>query len=900
MMFGASLAGAQKLRIQGAASKGDTSMPKIRSWTLPLVVIVMMTTASYAQVPPGSQPPLPLSQKVWQKLKAENPEALARLGADLPPVQAPIGPHTDTPSKAAEGSPQSPFSPENAPIGAWSNLANSAGANLSNPLVLTDGTVIAHVSCSGTWKKLTPDSSGSYVNGTWSTIATMPSGHTPRFFSSAVLPDGRVIVEGGEYNTGCASAWTNKGSIYDPVANTWANVPPPAGWAQIGDSQATVLANGTYFQANCCDAGNMSALLNATTLTWTATGTGKFDAFDEEGWTLLPDGTVLTVDAYVFTGTCGTNTERYNPSTGAWTSAGNTPSVLADCSAANAEGGSSPTYEMGPQVMMYNSSVIAFGANTANVVHSALYNTVSNTWSAGPNLPATCGSGSNLQCTLADAPATILPNGNVLFAASAGKFHTPTKFYEYNPTGNSFSSAPSTADAASITSFQVNFVVLPTGQILEVSTDTSNVQIYTPSGTFAPSLQPSVSSVPTTLSPSCSYLASGTQFNGLSEGANYGDDQMSNTNYPLVRIVNNSSGHVFYARTYNHSSRSIAPGASTSTSFQVASATETGASTLFVVANGIPSAGTAITVTSGSCGGSGSTVSHDLNGDGKSDIAWRDTSGNAAIWLMNGATISQASIIGSVSTSWQIAGQRDFDGGGKSDILWRDTSGNVAIWLMNGTALSQASIVGSISNSWQISGTGDFNGDGKGDILWRDTNGNVAMWFMNGVQISQATILGSASTSWQIVGTADFNGDGKSDILWRDTSGNVAIWLMNGTTVSQAAIIGSISNSWQIVGTGDFNGDGKGDIVWSDTSGNVAIWLMNSTAISQASIIGSVSTTWQIVGTGDFNGDGKSDLLWRDTSGNVATWQMNGVAISQAAILGAISTAWTIQNNNAD
>jgi hypothetical protein len=311
--------------------------------------------------------------------------------------------------------------------------------------------------------------------------------------------------------------------------------------------------------------------------------------------------------------------------------------------------------------------------------------------------------------------------------------------------------------------------------------------------------------------------------------------------------------------------------------------------------------GAGIIMADAAVGNSGSTsATHDLNGDGKSDIAWRDTSGNAAIWLMNGATISQASIIGSVSTSWQIAGQRDFDGGGKSDILWRDTSGNVAIWLMNGTALSQASIVGSISNSWQISGTGDFNGDGKGDILWRDTNGNVAMWFMNGVQISQATILGSASTSWQIVGTADFNGDGKSDILWRDTSGNVAIWLMNGTTVSQAAIIGSISNSWQIVGTGDFNGDGKGDIVWSDTSGNVAIWLMNSTAISQASIIGSVSTTWQIVGTGDFNGDGKSDLLWRDTSGNVATWQMNGVAISQAAILGAISTAWTIQNNNAD
>src|SRR5260221_505286 len=30
---------------------------------------------------------------------------------------------------------------------------------------------------------------------------------------------------------------------------------------------------------------------------------------------------------------------------------------------------------------------------------------------------------------------------------------------------------------------------------------------------------------------------------------------------------------------------------------------------------------------------------HDLNGDGKSDIVWRDTSGNIAIWEMNGTTI---------------------------------------------------------------------------------------------------------------------------------------------------------------------------------------------------------------------------------------------------------------------
>jgi hypothetical protein len=62
-----------------------------------------------------------------------------------------------------------------------------------------------------------------------------------------------------------------------------------------------------------------TALLDATTLTWTPTGKNKFDVHDEEGWTLLPNKKVLTVDAYVFAYDAGgTNSEIYNPSSGKW------------------------------------------------------------------------------------------------------------------------------------------------------------------------------------------------------------------------------------------------------------------------------------------------------------------------------------------------------------------------------------------------------------------------------------------------------------------------------------------------------------------------------------------------------------------------------------------------------
>ncbi|PYR74951.1 MAG: hypothetical protein DMF86_16845, partial [Acidobacteria bacterium] len=150
----------------------------------------------------------------------------------------------------------------------------------------------------------------------------MPADYGPLYFASAVLADGRVIVEGGEYNF-CQAVWSNKGAIYDPIADSWKAVDPPAGWRTIGDAQATVLANGTFLLANCCT--KETALFDAKKLTWTATGAGKATVNDEEGWTLLPDGGVLTVDAYVFSYLAnGTNSEIYDPATGTWSSAGST------------------------------------------------------------------------------------------------------------------------------------------------------------------------------------------------------------------------------------------------------------------------------------------------------------------------------------------------------------------------------------------------------------------------------------------------------------------------------------------------------------------------------------------------------------------------------------------------
>src|SRR5580700_2898668 len=162
--------------------------------------------------------------------------------------------------------------------------------------LLTDGTVLVQGQSCSDWWKLTPDESGSYLNGTWTQAASLPSGYAPYATSGAVLADGRFLLVGGEYSDcGGQFTLTNQSAIYDPKANKWTMVAPPKGWYDIGDSPAVVLPNGEFLLGRKTNK-NM-AVLDPTTLKWTAVGSaGKSDFNAEEGWTLMPDGTVLTYD----------------------------------------------------------------------------------------------------------------------------------------------------------------------------------------------------------------------------------------------------------------------------------------------------------------------------------------------------------------------------------------------------------------------------------------------------------------------------------------------------------------------------------------------------------------------------------------------------------------------------
>jgi hypothetical protein len=178
-----------------------------------------------------------------------------------------------------------------------------------------------------------------------------------------------------------------------------------------------------------------------------------------------------------------------------------------------------------------------------------------------------------------DSFAVLLPNGNALVEGVSGTL------YEFdgtnlNPTLSAFGA----------------LMVLPTGQVL-----VSNgpfAQVYTPANTtFASKWAPTIKQFPATVVRGSTYQISGQQFNGMSQAASFGDELETATNYPLVRITNNATGHVFYARTHGHSTMGVATGQTkVFTNFDVPAAAETGSSSLEVVANGIASEPVTITV----------------------------------------------------------------------------------------------------------------------------------------------------------------------------------------------------------------------------------------------------------------------------------------------------------------
>jgi hypothetical protein len=427
------------------------------------------------------------------------------------------------------------------------------------------------------WWLLTPDSSGSYVGGTWSPLASGPN--APLYFVSAVLKDGRVLVAGGEYDNG-SQVDLLAAEIYDPVNNSWSPISTPDGWTHIGDAPSCVLPDGKVLIGSIDDV--RTAIYDPSTNQWTAGG-NKDDSSSEETWTLLPDETVLCVECTNFP-----RCEKYVISSNEWVSAGSTPSALPQpCPGV--------VGEIGPAVLLPDGRVFAIGASGNTALYSRPANaSLPGSWVAGPILMDVNGK----TLFAMDAPACLLPNGNVLCCGSPSppcEYPPPTAFFEFEPAYNKLELIKSPSNAGT-PCYDGRMLLLPTGQVL-FANGSNDIEVYSPEGSSNPSWKPQITSIPHIIEPKQTYTLQGRQLNGLSQAVSYGDDAQMATNYPLVCLRSITDDRIFYARSFNHSTMGVATGSVIhTTQFNIPSEVPGGTFQLFVIANGIWSDPAEVTV----------------------------------------------------------------------------------------------------------------------------------------------------------------------------------------------------------------------------------------------------------------------------------------------------------------
>ncbi len=434
-------------------------------------------------------------------------------------------------------------------------------------LLLSDGTVIAKTYTGGTdgignvWDKLKPDTTGSYINGTWTTIA--PMNDTRLYFSSQVLKDGRVFVAGGEYGTG-----GSLGETYDPITDIW--TPAQNQGLYFGDANSKILPDGTVLVGLLVGNYDQTTIFDpiANTL---VSGPTCIGGHDEASWTKLADGSILFVDIG------SSNSERYIPSLNQWVVDAVVPDSLYD----------QYDYETGAGFLLPDGRVFFLGSTGHTAFYTPSGNTTPGSWAAGPDIPSGYGT--------TDAAGAMMVDGKILLAASPtpkflSDYPSPTAYFEFNYLNNTYLQIPAPGggglDTLSEPCYYTNMLDLPDGTVLYSDQGSNQYYIYAPSGAPLVAGMPTIGNI--TQITCDTFRITGTLFNGISEGAAYGDDWQMATNYPIVRLTFGS--YVYYARTFNWNRTDVQTGNLADTSFfTVPVGLQVGTYSLVVTANGISS-----------------------------------------------------------------------------------------------------------------------------------------------------------------------------------------------------------------------------------------------------------------------------------------------------------------------
>jgi hypothetical protein len=744
-------------------------------------------------------------------------------------------------------------------VGTWTRLSRQAPNGVELMLLMPDGTVMAASQGDGQgWFKLTPDSHGSYINGTWTTLASMH--YTRLYYASAVLKDGRVFIAGAEYGSG-----TNSAEVYNPASNTWTEVGPvPAGQTLFYDNISKMLPNGDILIAPVGPATPGGTLIFHPASNTFTPGPRLFRGFyqDEASWVKLPDDSILTIDPF------GTRSERYIPSLNKWIDDAVVPVPIYNSIS-----------EIGPAFLLPNGKAFFIGGTSHTAIYTPSGATNMGSWAAGADIPGGHG--------VSDGAGAMMVNGKILCGVgSTTNYDAPTWFYEYDYVSNSFTAVNGpNGPTENVPPYFIAMLDLPDGTVL-MSRFNRQIYVYQPDGSPLAAGKPTIGAI--TGNPDGSYHLTGTLLNGISEGASYGDDIQMDSNYPLVRL-RDAAGNVYYARTFNWSTSSVMTGNRVvSTEFEVATNVPAGVYSLVAVANGISS--DPVTFFLGSLAITaqpqnktvleGQSASFTVGAAGDVPIAYQ--------WQKEGTDV-----FGATSSTYSIVAAQASDAGGYSAVVTNATgaiTSSVATLVVIPTvplpfALNNSSVVWTNIAGGVWYGQTNISHDGVASAqTFLITNGQQA--------VLRTTVTGPGTLSFwcKVSSQAD------SDLLSFSVNGTNQLVLSGEVDWEQHSFYlpaGLLSLSWSY--TKDASGSAGQDAAWLDevsyVLGGTAPFV--STQPADQTSFGGTPVTFTV----GANGTPALGYQWRFNQNAIAG--ATGSSLSIAAPVSAQNGAYSVSITNA-
>jgi uncharacterized protein YjdB len=277
--------------------------------------------------------------------------------------------------------------------GMWSSAGTSpSGEIFQTSTLLADGTVLV---TGGKWAidVITPVATTAIYNPATNSWSAGPDMSTARDSHTAtLLPNGKVLVAGGETDVASTPTPVASAELYDPVAKTWSSAGNMIN-ARTGHT-ATLLPNGQVLVAGGIGGYlylNSAEIYDPASNTWSSVGSLGTERYFHTA-TLLNNGTVLVAGGAVGSGPLA-SAEIYDPVAATWSPA---------ASMSTAREGQTAT-------LLGNGTVLVTGGAATAIAE--IYDPVANTWSPTPNMLE----------QQSGAAAVLLPNGIVLVAGAGSE-----------------------------------------------------------------------------------------------------------------------------------------------------------------------------------------------------------------------------------------------------------------------------------------------------------------------------------------------------------------------------------------------------------------------------------------------------------------------------------------------